>query len=440
MSVRVKQEGGSGEPVDVDSGQDDEVIREIDVHLSPALSRRLRLVQYPLQHSRQVGRPAAARVRPRHAQMQIDHPLPAAIERRGRFQMERRTFAGQTIPVQTHMCLGKLRIGSGNGGKQGTGKNPKTSMHLVPLAHISQMRPSFSHVDEDEAEEKKEAAALVDDVMEEADNNNSKVTAETKPLLFQRKETERAAMARKNSYAYKKASEDSEEWRQLTVYPQDSAKGVAYSALAVCEDERSTVLEGNVNNASYVQSLHYGQREIKNDDDADRDVAELAPPGNDLPTVCSRLTTLMVTGWPVPYSVLRRRLEDVDEAPLLRALNVCAVQVRGNFCLHSRFLPLPESLRRVRTFILLLLEEEGVIERFRLTRVYSGDSTVSPEKLLSLLQTVGKRTGSGWVLKIEDDNEFVAKHATGHNEKHAQYWQRQKKIFEKELTLYHKAT
>jgi len=112
----------------------DEIVRQIPVYLSPALSKHLNLIQFPLQHAETSSAPEAVRVKPRHCMMELDYPTPENIETFGQFQMTNRTYTSQTIPVSTHMALGKM---DANG-----------SMQLVPLSRITQMRPSFAHVDE----------------------------------------------------------------------------------------------------------------------------------------------------------------------------------------------------------------------------------------------------------------------------------------------------
>ena len=53
--------------------------------------------------------------------------------------MAQRTFASHTIPITTHLTLGKvLPVG---------GDDDDMALHLVPLTHITQMRPTFTHVD-----------------------------------------------------------------------------------------------------------------------------------------------------------------------------------------------------------------------------------------------------------------------------------------------------
>jgi hypothetical protein len=159
-------------------------------------------------------------------------------------------------------------------------------------------------------------------------------------------------------------------------------------------------------------------------------------PGRELAATVTRLTTLMVRGWPIPFSVIRPHFPETTEADLLTALSVSAVMIRGNFCLHSKYLAVPKALQRARTFMLYLLQTEGSIQRSRLDAVYEDEPKVRTEQLLALLEQLCQRGGTrGWTLKIEDDIGFVV----GHQDQaalHQQYWNRQVTRFSTELTRY----
>ena len=462
-------------PVD----DDDEILQEVDVFLSPSLADNMYLLQYPLQ-SRQEGVDqtqqfmqsfSSARIKPKHGILEIEQPLPAGIEgsdpgmSKSPFTAalnNRRRLVSQTIPVQTHMCLGKWISHPAGGGHA-------PSLHLVPLGHISQMRPSFRHVDQVDRQYPSNQDGTFDssDPRHPPTDPHAAMMMDKKPLVFQRKESERAANARKSSYAFKKASEDSEEWRSLAVHSERSGllKQVA------CPRPNQRVLQktwaGNDSDnpqTLYVNSLNYISPDASDAISAGGPVVDLTnlrpglvaneleshhivdhAPTMDLPTLTGKLTTLMLSGCPIPYSLLRMRfsVSTASDKDLLTALSVCAVMVRGNFCLHSKFLTasFPVPLQRARTFILLILQTQESIERRRLDYVYRSKSRqrpyISSDQLLAVLRQVAKKdaaTGS-WVLKVEDDEKFLATYPeqTGI---HNRYWKRQSEKFHEELELY----
>jgi DNA-directed RNA polymerase-3 subunit RPC5 len=417
MSVRIKNEEQLGVVQSTEHDDDDQVVREIDVFLSPALTNLFHLLQYPLQHT-PVTHPSAARIKHRHGILELDQPLPMSIERSGLFHMQHRTYRSQTVPVQTHVCMGKLQ------------DDPlgKTSLHLVPLTHASQMRPTFQHVD---AMDDPHAELNI----EEDDDVDDDKTMEKKPVVFQRKESERAAIARKSSYAFKKASEEGEEWQQLEVSLPDTELQRTLLNDVVCADlgtfallpseQQASLLDPDI---SYVNSLDYMPPQ------AGQLYAHLE--GKDIKTVVSKLTVLMTRGWPIPYSILRAQFSSqiADEA-LLHALSVCAVMVRGIFCLNSKLLNLDEPLQRARTFILYLLHSHGSIYRTKLDRVFDGYKDVSSQRLLEILKQVGKKIQSCWVLKVPDDEHFLKDYAAT-SALHELYWQRQSIRYSSLLQVY----
>jgi DNA-directed RNA polymerase-3 subunit RPC5 len=407
--------------------EDDEVVREIDVYLSPALTSQIHLLQYPLQHaSVHTSQPAEVRIKPRHGMLELDQPIMQRgqeIGTEGTYpHMTQRTFESHIIPIHTHMCMGRMETLEGD---------EKASMHLIPLKHISQMRPSFAHVTADDTPDEDE-----EDEMTEADA--AAAATKKKPLVFQRKESDRAASIRKSSYAFKKASEDSEEWQELAVRNVRSDEYKRIMEQAVCPNPEDSIWGEikrkphepvfGVPNVEYVQSLNYLPPDV--------DEAALPTiPGQELAATVTRLTALMVRGWPIPFSIIRPHFSEVIEPDLFTALSVSAVMIRGNFCLHSKYVAIPKALQRARTFMLYLLQTEGMIHRSRLDAVYKDVTQVRTEQLLALLQQICRQGTRGWTLKIEDDITFVVAHQDQAN-LHQQYWNRQVLRFSSELTLY----
>ena len=89
------------------------------------------------------------------------------------------------------------------------------------------MRPSFRHVDalfDDETGEEEQQK-----LDEEKDDKNS-----SKPIMFKKPENERAMLARRTSYAFKKANEEAEEWTDLEVFGPGSEERKAMMKKAYC--------------------------------------------------------------------------------------------------------------------------------------------------------------------------------------------------------------
>jgi DNA-directed RNA polymerase-3 subunit RPC5 len=397
--------------IDDDEEEEDLVVREINVYLSPALNEQLYMLQFPLQQEGQrAAQPTEARIKPRQSMIELDQQTSNKIERNGSFSnMSVRTLVSQTIPVQTHLCLGKLVEGS---------------LHLVPLGHVSQMRPSFRHVDAKDNPDPDDA----DEDFVGGDKNKEK-----KPVVFQRKESERAAMARKSSYAFKKASEEAEEWRTLTVKDDDTYTQQIIEKVVCPTPEQSVLQQLTADSPSYVGSLNY----IVPDEGAAVDPSLSYGGATDLKSVVARVTQLMArSASPIPFSLLCLHFNNISNDMLFTALSTCSVMVRGNFCLNSKFIPcLPKHLQRARTFVLLLLQSIGTIQRIRLDKCFLDG--ISSERLMLILKQVAALVPGRacWQLKICDDFNFQTKFPE-QVALHNGYWERQQVRFAKELARY----
>lgn len=432
MPVKIKAESNADYHVAVDetvaadltrSGDDDvedeEVVREIDVYLSPELANQIYLMQFPLTQQK-MGFLDAARVRPQHCMVELDHRTPDDADTFGQFHMPARTYISHTVPVSTHMALGKLVDQEGVKG-----------LHLVPLSRIAQMRPSFAHVDDATSN----AMSTTDEEIKR--QQAEEVKLERKPLAFQKKESERAVLARKSSYAYKVASEEAEIWQSLDVHGQGSTASLETLQKAVCPqpdkqllvDPGKNPLEGKDSlNKTYVRSLNYLPLASRGENEMSEKM--------DLTSVVTKLVGLMLQGWPIPYSLLRKQFQEpLTDQTLFAGLSSCAFLVRGNFILQSRFLPMSPAVTQARTFILFLLQTLEVVHRTRLEYVYEGDDDVNAEVILMLLNQVGKKGEEGWTMKIEDGVEFVAQYPEAIME-HLKFWANQVRRFSPLLGRY----
>ncbi|KAL3910664.1 MAG: hypothetical protein SGILL_007605, partial [Bacillariaceae sp.] len=215
----------------VDGEEEDEIVREIPVFLSPALSQNLQLIQYPLQQQSREGEtpsaPSAVRIKQRHCMMEVDYPTPENIQVQGAYHMAERTYTSHTVPISTHMAMGKLLPLDQSQGITSSSSiansNSNVGLYLVPLSRITQLRPNFGHIDE----ETSGTAGIVDDERLRQEQHQEQQDNARKPVALQKKESERAALARKSSYAFKKASEDAEQWHNLEIHGATSATAIA---------------------------------------------------------------------------------------------------------------------------------------------------------------------------------------------------------------------
>ena len=457
-----------------DDNGDDPVVREIDVYISPELAGTAALVQYPLRPSSFVVggkpskfQPSAARTKPRHSMLELDYAVPASSGHYSYHDVEEldgtRTFASTAVPVSTHMALGKL---------DDTGDR----LDLIPLQTVLQMRPTFSHID---AIDPQQVAAAEQKAAEAQAAQQQQAAAGTKPLLFKRKESDRAATARRQSFAHLKSEQDAEEWIELQVESADGrglnddedfqAQKDAVLDRVACKHRShiirlaKTVAGGNI---GYVNSLNYlpetmdltGSSGAGGGGGGDMAAGKhlnsiIITPENvdqykaDLTT---RIATLLTSsgGIPVPYPVFRSqyvgqeldpitgRVPNISEGRLteeilIDCLSATAALVRGNFVLKSGLCGLSAQVAEARDVVLAILNKHGKIRRQSLLKALvetpegeAMDVAIITEHLINqLLEPIATRGQNAMVLRVPDDETFAVRFPT-QAEQHETYWQK----------------
>jgi RPC5 protein len=314
-----------------------------------------------------------------------------------------RTYESQTIPMNTHLCFGKLcttkATTSSSYDNNSNNKNNKTELHLIPISHITQMRPSFQHLvhllgtgagagDNDAYPNNND-----DDNNDDDNNDKATTTATTTTITYQRKESDRAIAARKSSYAYQRESQDREAFISLQVLHQstNNTNVVVHENhdhdLQATDDtmhpqqQQSVSSSSSSSSAAYVQSLNYlspsqhdttsmksnqvapATTTVRNNtlqqqqqQQQDRVVDAIQQQKRYVHRIVS---TLQQIGGPIPFSILLLSLNDHDstgsssstvhrpssntvqkerEQMLISILNSVAVLVRGNWFLHSKYM------------------------------------------------------------------------------------------------------
>ena len=454
-----------------DEDEEDPIIRNIDVFISPELSRTLHLLQFPIQPDNSISKavtttPIEAKLRPKHNMLELEYSIPNMALGGGHHHahhqgdsihhLTQRTFTSNAITPVTHMALAKL---------DKTGER----LDIIPLqTNVLQMRPSFKHLhNHDEEENNNDASAAQANVDKEATttNNNSNSCNRQKPIMFLKKESERGAIARRNSYANKRASEESEEWIELDIHGSSSVrKDMLRKVSCTNHHHRAPIrLAETVTDGGYVRSLNYMESisaafadatdimmqsattaTTNNDDTGDDTINETA-----VAEIASKLAVLLQegNGTMIPYRVLRSNFHPskVSDEMLIMALSSCAVLVRGNFALKSnlaQFLKNNDVMKEMRDLMLLLLNMYGSISRERLIRAYDGKASTNDEytvidadMITFVLETIAKLSNGYWVSKVEDDVVFAARFPQLASY-HAAFWMKKKEMLRDLVELY----
>ncbi len=128
-------------------------------------------------------------------------------------------------------------------------------LDVVPVQNeVFQMRPSFQHLhmhDDDEEDEANNAAVH--------SGENETKSGKQKPIMFQKKESERAALSKRKSYSYQKAMQEAEEWVELDVHthPSDQIRKETMRLISCSDREKIHKLAKSAKGGGYVRSLNY---------------------------------------------------------------------------------------------------------------------------------------------------------------------------------------
>lgn len=449
-------------PSDMD--EEDEIVREIDVFISPALSQQLHLIQYPLTPSAAADapkgttryNPIAARYKPRNQMLELDFVVnhdSFATQKRPNgipygFDLKQRTYGSTSIDLVTHTALGIL--------------SPKgESLHLIPLVHpTKQMRPSFQHIDDINADRTEDSSSS--NAKEARKHNTHSADEESdgmgeQPILLQKKESDKTIAIRQSSYAYKKALQAAEQWIDLQVHTDRLHRNAVQNKRreAYCSNltRNLRLAPGVATPKAYISTLNYLPVSLEDVDRISSTVlaaAQPSSPGSEeeglhhtdeeqqnllLRELTARLTTTLQRGLPIPLSMIEHRYPDIDSRLLLTALLGCAVLVRGNFIIKSSLWGLSPVEQDARDAIIWILNRYGHVQRYRLlpwiaaapsdsaeeepnltdTSYFDiAESTQQPtqlkeESINHIVMSMCRKVEKGWECRLEDDDTLAAR-------------------------------
>jgi len=208
--------------MDVESNlfDEDEVLQEIDIYFSNALSDDLILLQYPLKPAWRpydVGFCQEVRIKPHLEVIEVDYSIPTdeimtgskkeMVE--GDEEMEFHTVRSSRIPLQTNYAVGVHK---------------DNAIHLTAIPKIYQMRPDFNHINV-QAEMKKKKNAEREKQNKDKDNENDMddVVLSSLPVRVTQ-ESDRARYVREHSWEHIKKNEDTEKWTVLKLIEKEDEK------------------------------------------------------------------------------------------------------------------------------------------------------------------------------------------------------------------------
>lgn len=182
----------------------DEVVRELDLYVTSEGS--ISLLQFPLKpvYSDPIS-VSAAKYKPRCKKVNIDIPFDNDVtfnaKENGADLPAYQTFESSIVANNVSLGVGVVR---GN------------AMHITPVQNVWQMRPSFRSM-----ARKTDTVCIDDDDDEYPEAEESKAAGEKdglQQIQLKRKESERSASARAQSFTHLQAVEENEPWQELAVH------------------------------------------------------------------------------------------------------------------------------------------------------------------------------------------------------------------------------
>lgn len=177
----------------------DEVIREIDVFVTDSVP--LYLLQFPLKpvYADTIDI-SGARFKQVHKKMELDIPflVPDNYPRESLKELPK-TQKFQSSAVAQDACLG-------------TGIVKDNCMYISPIQSVLQLRPSFKNMQSFRSE----ITEQMEDDLPEGETVEGEGEA-LQQVTLKRKESEKAQSNRIQSFAYLKAQEEHEPWKELVV-------------------------------------------------------------------------------------------------------------------------------------------------------------------------------------------------------------------------------
>ncbi|PXF41142.1 DNA-directed RNA polymerase III subunit RPC5 [Gracilariopsis chorda] len=412
----------------MNANEDDPVVGEIDVFFrTPDQNNELHLMQYPLRHALSaIGSERKihdVQLRPRHARIQMRlalYPESDDFTHTKSFNqnpiLEKKIGQEQTLTSQAHLQPPQSNYTIGCFVPD-TPSGP--AFTIVPIRAVQQLRPTFSHIDDHDRQQliaRAERKGLLPSGTVEAPSAASPLT-----LSFRRRETERAAERRRNSYATLKQRERSDAWIPIQFAHRHrddvlAKKQALFSAFDHI-DVKDTLFERGT---SYRDLFETHTRHMRAGFVAKAggvrkeplSAQQLHVLGTDAAVVQAMEQARIVRFAELHRLIGLHRPED----EVLSALRKAAYCVRGLWVVKKcgKDVGRKNASERYDACRMLLLD---VFRRSNAVRTSDAIHTlgepllVSFASVLSILQEVGERQkGVGWQLRLVCDDKFVKEH------------------------------
>jgi len=400
----------------MEEDQDDPVVKEIDVYVTNKLSQMLCLMQFPL-------RPAWRLLDPSHVsgirlkvlksgpRFEMDCALPTGpnYDQSADFPISTMKMKSSSIPLQTNYAVGILREGT---------MGERDQLHLTPVRQVVQMRPSFSHIDAQDAvkEEKtggKEGSDGSGDMSgAKSASDSMKTGPQEVQVVFRKRETAPKSMtARRHMAAVALAKEEQETpFVPLQLLDIDSNQhGFMFDQLTCPSTAQSKNIQWNVSRSDYLDLLApvptMEPYLVKQREELLKGTLSL----EQLRTMDgpAQVSALLAAAGCLPCSKIRQHATAVaNEEELVLHLREAGVMVNGRWVARSDVV-CKAGMVYVRDYMLLLLNSDEYIHLGDIVRATGAPFNMVRETAEKFTVKEGSK---GWRLKYGRDDEFLSSH------------------------------
>ncbi|GFR03931.1 DNA-directed RNA polymerase III subunit RPC5 [Trichonephila clavata] len=406
--------------VDDYCSDDDEVVHEVDVYLSKALSEHLYLFHYPTRNNTAAFQDLtdclSARIKPKQQKIELEFCIDVDSENYDTSRGEHIAYNvdGQNTTedhyfksgiMDKNLLMGSRSLESNDNYAVGFMKNGE--LHITPLHSTIEMRPGFLHMDKFDNTSKK---ALNPD-----ENIGEEEEAVAVTVRFEGPNAERDRQMRQKSFQYFQQKNSSEPWMNLNYHKSGSIRSVSERERLMCSQVHQDVCRPSASKLDYLKELVpeilrlSGTQSGKNEETAiltDKPLSD-------------QIRHLMMNAHLLTFSMLEERLpHDIDTLSIERLLPQIGVLVQGCWAVKSELLYEGEKtvsaytgvsakhLINARNYILWLFKKARFVTHSDVLSVIR----LSDEDFKAMMTPLANKTNRGWEFKFPTDEEFLENH------------------------------
>lgn len=436
------------------STQEDPVVAEVDLYITqPPANHDLHVLQYPLRHAKiGVGaeRPITnVNIRPNYGRLEVKLGVlpydPATItddmdcaQRSTRsFDNNQETAPEKAIgqiqtlrsrmnlaPADCNYAVAALLTPPERSDDTPLSSSPqKPSFVIVPVHAVSQLRPAFDYIDNHEVallQQRLRETQLRSNVRNETGGDAEGVSP--LELSFRRRESERAAERRRASHTALREKELEEAWVELK-YTSASASESKSRLSEIFDPSRLSAAPAK-ENADVNAKISYADLFLEHTKSARVDMASQGSMGSDssarsLKHLATGTAVAQVVAYAriVSFSDILLLIGDRPEKEVISAARSVGLCLRGCWVSRSgardmrRQMSASERYEACRILVLSLFRNSRTVTTKAAELEIGSDLVISEDTLKSVLQEVAVlHRGFGWVLKVDDDVDFISRH------------------------------